>query len=91
MGKRMSIKATRACVDAVLDGSINKTKFNKEPVRALALCGRFGLVLFGSFLVSFFGRGVCRPQYNRRGLVRRDWVKLHPSRPSGLVGNLHTC
>ncbi|CAM9379318.1 unnamed protein product [Ascophyllum nodosum] len=32
VGKRMSIKATRACVDAVLDGSINKTKFNKEPV-----------------------------------------------------------
>nr|AIT70089.1 phosphoenolpyruvate carboxykinase [Sargassum horneri] len=32
VGKRMSIKATRACVDAVLDGSINKTKFTKEPV-----------------------------------------------------------
>lgn len=33
VGKRMSIKATRACVNAVLDGSINKTKFTPDPVR----------------------------------------------------------
>lgn len=32
MGKRMSIKATRACVDAVLDGSINKTDFFSDKV-----------------------------------------------------------
>lgn len=32
----MSIKATRACVDAVLDGSINKTHFTKEPVRDIS-------------------------------------------------------
>lgn len=28
----MSIKATRACVDAILDGSINKTTFEADPV-----------------------------------------------------------
>lgn len=33
VGKRMSIKATRACVDAVLDGSINETNFTPDPVR----------------------------------------------------------
>ena len=33
VGKRMSIKATRACVNSVLDGSINKTKFTADPVR----------------------------------------------------------
>ncbi|CAN0063027.1 unnamed protein product [Ectocarpus sp. 4 AP-2014] len=32
VGKRMSIKATRACVDAVLDGSIGKTTFTPDPV-----------------------------------------------------------
>ncbi|CAN0414623.1 unnamed protein product, partial [Hapterophycus canaliculatus] len=33
VGKRMSIKATRACVNAVLDGSINKASFTEDPVR----------------------------------------------------------
>jgi ATP-dependent phosphoenolpyruvate carboxykinase len=28
----MSIKGTRACVSAVLDGSINDVKFTKDPV-----------------------------------------------------------
>ncbi|CAN0326799.1 unnamed protein product [Discosporangium mesarthrocarpum] len=32
VGKRMSIKATRACVNAVLDGSINSTTFSLDPV-----------------------------------------------------------
>lgn len=32
VGKRMSIKATRACVNAVLDGSINHSKFTTDPV-----------------------------------------------------------
>jgi Phosphoenolpyruvate carboxykinase len=32
LGKRMSIKGTRACVSAVLDGSINDVKFTKDPV-----------------------------------------------------------
>lgn len=31
VGKRMSIKATRACINAILDGSINKSEFNKIP------------------------------------------------------------
>jgi phosphoenolpyruvate carboxykinase (ATP) len=31
VGKRMSIKATRACINAILDGSINKAEFNKIP------------------------------------------------------------
>lgn len=38
VGKRMSIKATRACVNSVLDGSINKTKFTADPVRAQHRC-----------------------------------------------------
>jgi hypothetical protein len=29
VGKRMSIKATRACIDAILDGSIKSAKFDK--------------------------------------------------------------
>ncbi|MDD2383067.1 MAG: phosphoenolpyruvate carboxykinase (ATP) [Sulfurospirillaceae bacterium] len=32
IGKRMSIKATRACINAILDGSINACKFEKIPV-----------------------------------------------------------
>lgn len=32
MGKRMSIKATRACINAILDGSINKAEFETFPV-----------------------------------------------------------
>jgi ATP-dependent phosphoenolpyruvate carboxykinase len=31
-GKRMSIKATRACIDAILDGSIKTAEFSKDPV-----------------------------------------------------------
>jgi ATP-dependent phosphoenolpyruvate carboxykinase len=31
-GKRMSIKATRACIDAILDGSINDAQFAKDPM-----------------------------------------------------------
>ncbi|WP_442497026.1 phosphoenolpyruvate carboxykinase (ATP) [Methylobacter sp. sgz302048] len=31
IGKRMSIKATRACINAILDGSINNAEFNKIP------------------------------------------------------------
>ena len=29
--KRMSIKATRACINAILDGSINNVEFDKIP------------------------------------------------------------
>ena len=31
VGKRMSIKATRACIDAILSGSINESEFEKIP------------------------------------------------------------
>eukprot|EP00550_Attheya_septentrionalis_P000486 CAMPEP_0198281210 /NCGR_PEP_ID=MMETSP1449-20131203/1171_1 /TAXON_ID=420275 /ORGANISM="Attheya septentrionalis, Strain CCMP2084" /LENGTH=633 /DNA_ID=CAMNT_0043976883 /DNA_START=127 /DNA_END=2028 /DNA_ORIENTATION=- len=31
-GERMSIKDTRACIDAILDGSINHSHFQKDPV-----------------------------------------------------------
>ena len=31
VGKRMSIKATRACVNAILDGSIEKMEFDLTP------------------------------------------------------------
>lgn len=31
-GKRMSIKTTRTCIDAILDGSIQHTEFIKHPV-----------------------------------------------------------
>ena len=31
-GHRMSIKATRSCIDAILDGSINDAEFIKHPV-----------------------------------------------------------
>jgi phosphoenolpyruvate carboxykinase (ATP) len=31
-GKRMSIGATRACIDAILDGSIEDAEFVKDPV-----------------------------------------------------------
>ena len=30
-GERMSIKATRACIDAILDGSIKDASFNEDP------------------------------------------------------------
>jgi phosphoenolpyruvate carboxykinase (ATP) len=32
IGKRMSIKTTRACVEAILDGTINDAVFHKDPV-----------------------------------------------------------
>ena len=32
VGKRMSIKATRACVDAILDGSIGDAEFTTDPI-----------------------------------------------------------
>jgi phosphoenolpyruvate carboxykinase (ATP) len=32
VGKRMSIKDTRACIDGILDGSINRTTFTPHPV-----------------------------------------------------------
>jgi len=35
VGKRMSIKATRACVNAILDGSINKAEFEETPIFGL--------------------------------------------------------
>jgi phosphoenolpyruvate carboxykinase (ATP) len=31
VGERMSIKATRACINAILDGSINNAEFDKTP------------------------------------------------------------
>jgi phosphoenolpyruvate carboxykinase (ATP) len=31
-GKRMSIKTTRSCIDAILDGSIRHTEFKKDPI-----------------------------------------------------------
>jgi phosphoenolpyruvate carboxykinase (ATP) len=32
VGKRMSIKTTRACIDAIMDGSIHKAETRKDPV-----------------------------------------------------------
>ncbi|WP_458701146.1 phosphoenolpyruvate carboxykinase (ATP) [Sulfurospirillum sp. 1307] len=32
VGKRMSIKATRTCINAILDGSINDSEFEKMPI-----------------------------------------------------------
>ncbi|DBA01860.1 TPA: hypothetical protein N0F65_006008 [Lagenidium giganteum] len=32
VGNRMSIKNTRACIDAILDGSIKKSEFAKDPI-----------------------------------------------------------
>lgn len=32
VGKRMSLKETRACVNSVLDGSINDASFTADPV-----------------------------------------------------------
>lgn len=32
VGKRMSIKDTRSCIDSILDGSISKSEFAKDPV-----------------------------------------------------------
>jgi len=32
VGKRMSIKTTRTCIDAILDGSIQHAEFKKDPI-----------------------------------------------------------
>lgn len=32
VGKRMSIKTTRTCVDAIIEGSINDSTFHKDPI-----------------------------------------------------------
>ena len=32
VGERMSIQTTRACVDAILDGSINQQEFHVDPI-----------------------------------------------------------
>lgn len=37
VGKRMSIKATRSCVNAILDGSINKCEFENFDVFNIAI------------------------------------------------------
>jgi len=37
VGKRMSIKNTRACINAILDGSIENTEFTQMPVFGLAI------------------------------------------------------
>ncbi|MBE0491841.1 MAG: phosphoenolpyruvate carboxykinase (ATP) [Sulfurospirillum sp.] len=37
VGKRMSIKATRACINAILDGSINNATFEQTPLFALSV------------------------------------------------------
>ncbi len=37
VGSRMSIKATRACINAILDGSINNSEFEKLPVFDLSV------------------------------------------------------
>jgi len=37
VGKRMSIKATRACIDAILDGTINHSKFSVLPIFGLSI------------------------------------------------------
>jgi phosphoenolpyruvate carboxykinase (ATP) len=36
-GKRMSLKDTRACINAILDGSINESEFQKTDVFGLAI------------------------------------------------------
>ncbi|ETV79595.1 phosphoenolpyruvate carboxykinase (ATP) [Aphanomyces astaci] len=42
VGKRMSIKDTRACIDAILDGSIKKSKFKVDPIFGLAVPTKLG-------------------------------------------------
>ncbi|MBL0703401.1 MAG: phosphoenolpyruvate carboxykinase (ATP) [Sulfurospirillum sp.] len=37
IGNRMSIKETRACIDAILDGSIENEKFEKTPIFELSI------------------------------------------------------
>jgi len=44
VGKRMSIKDTRACIDGILDGSIEKSKFTTESKFGLAIPTTLGSV-----------------------------------------------
>jgi len=44
VGKRMSIKHTRECIDAILDGSILKSKFTKDPVFGFEIPDSLGSV-----------------------------------------------
>jgi len=44
VGKRMSIKDTRACIDAILDGSIKKSEFKTDPVFGLAFPTKLGKI-----------------------------------------------
>ena len=37
VGERMSIKNTRACIDAILDGSISNSEFTTDPIFGLAI------------------------------------------------------
>ena len=37
VGKRMSIKSTRACINAILDGSIEKSSFSTMPIFGIAI------------------------------------------------------
>jgi phosphoenolpyruvate carboxykinase (ATP) len=37
VGKRMSIKATRACINAILDGSIENSEFEQTPIFGLSI------------------------------------------------------
>ena len=37
VGERMSLSATRACINAILDGSINESEFEKLPIFNLAI------------------------------------------------------
>ncbi|EQC38163.1 phosphoenolpyruvate carboxykinase [ATP] [Saprolegnia diclina VS20] len=44
VGKRMSIKDTRACIDAILDGSIKKSEFSTDPIFGLATPKTLGAI-----------------------------------------------
>ena len=37
VGKRMSIKTTRRCIDAILDGSIEKAEFTAMPIFGIGI------------------------------------------------------
>lgn len=44
VGQRMSIKNTRACIDAILDGSIKSAEFNEDPIFGFAVPKTLGNV-----------------------------------------------
>jgi phosphoenolpyruvate carboxykinase (ATP) len=44
VGKRMSIKDTRACIDAILDGTINYSEFDKTDIFGLAVPKKLGTI-----------------------------------------------